>query len=92
MTPSIEEANSPREATSRTYAKRFCGSFLAPPLAGGYEKLTQCARNDTRVGSRGAPSPARQVMKADFPVGAAGTFQLVEQLALIIAPRVSVGC
>ena len=56
--------------------------LLAPPLASRDEQFTKGTRNDAWIGSRCAPSPARQVMDADFPVGVAGTFQLVEQLGI----------
>ncbi len=56
--------------------------LLAPPLAGRDEKFTKGAHNHARVGSRCPPSPARQVMNADFPIGAAGAFQLVEQFGI----------
>src|SRR6266852_6104266 len=56
--------------------------FLAPPLAGGDEKFAKGARDDARIGSRGAPSLAWQVVNADFPVGIASTFQPVEQLGV----------
>src|SRR2546421_9469774 len=66
--------------------------LLAPPLVCVDEKLTKGAGNDAQVGSRCAPLPARQVMNADFPVGAASTFQLVEQLGIDHRSRVSSGC
>src|SRR5260370_34894761 len=61
----------------------LCMRFLfAPPLAGKDEQLTQGAADETRVGSGGAASPARQVMNADFPIGAGGTFHLVKQFGI----------
>src|SRR6266516_5268909 len=57
-------------------------SFLASPLADRDEKFAKGARDDARIGSRCSPTPARQVMNADFPVAVASPFQLVEQLGI----------
>src|SRR5215467_4572959 len=59
--------------------------LLAPPLTSRDEQFTKGAHNHARVGSRGASSPARQVVNADLPIGAAGAFQPVEYYRCAIA-------